>query len=153
MWNWFTCHVSARHEYGVWCEPGTVFLRCVHCGRRSSGWSVDARAMTPIQEPARPRIESPLDARQNTAAHAEMRARSRVQGLALSAAGGSPVKTPALSGPAGSAVEGPALSAVESGAVRRFDRRAARRTVRQKPATVAARILAFPSRTDERPAA
>ena len=29
IWNWFNCHVSGRHEYGV-------FLRCVHCGGRSS---------------------------------------------------------------------------------------------------------------------
>lgn len=43
MWNWFNCYLSGRHEYGVWCEPGTIFLRCVHCGRRSQGWAVDAR--------------------------------------------------------------------------------------------------------------
>jgi hypothetical protein len=42
MWNWFNCYLSGRHEYGVWCEPGTIFLRCVHCGRRSPGWSLDA---------------------------------------------------------------------------------------------------------------
>jgi hypothetical protein len=41
MWNWFNCYLSGRHEYGVWCEPGAIFLRCVHCGRRSSGWSID----------------------------------------------------------------------------------------------------------------
>jgi hypothetical protein len=42
MWNWFNCYLSGRHEYGVWCEPGAIFLRCVHCGRRSSGWSIDS---------------------------------------------------------------------------------------------------------------
>ena len=40
MWNWFNCYLSGRHEYGVWCEPGTIFLRCMHCGRRSPGWAV-----------------------------------------------------------------------------------------------------------------
>lgn len=43
MWNWFNCYLSGRHEYGVWCEPGAIFLRCVHCGRRSSGWEISAR--------------------------------------------------------------------------------------------------------------
>ena len=42
MWNWFNCYLFGRHEYGVWCEPGAIFLRCVHCGRRSSGWSIDS---------------------------------------------------------------------------------------------------------------
>ncbi len=40
MWNWFNCYLSGRHDYGVWCEPGAVFLRCVHCGKRSAGWSL-----------------------------------------------------------------------------------------------------------------
>ena len=44
MWNWFNCYLSGRHEFSMWCEPGTVFLRCMHCGRRSSGWSIDGRA-------------------------------------------------------------------------------------------------------------
>ncbi len=44
MLNWFNCFLSGRHEFGVWCEPGAIFLRCVHCGRRSSGWSLDATA-------------------------------------------------------------------------------------------------------------
>jgi hypothetical protein len=47
MWNWFRCYLSGRHEFGVWCEPGAIFLRCVHCGRRSSGWSVETRAEAP----------------------------------------------------------------------------------------------------------
>jgi hypothetical protein len=67
MWNWFKCYVSARHEYGVSCAPGTIFLRCVRCGRRSSGWSLaqsdakntrDARpvkSQTPSRPPERPR--------------------------------------------------------------------------------------------------
>ena len=51
MWNWFNCYLSGRHDFGVWCEPGAIFLRCVHCGRRSSGWSIDARAQTPPSMP------------------------------------------------------------------------------------------------------
>lgn len=43
MWHWFNCYLSGRHDYGVWCEPGAIFLRCVHCGRRSSGWAVAPR--------------------------------------------------------------------------------------------------------------
>ena len=40
MWNWFNCYLSGRHDYGVWCEPGTIYLRCLHCGKRSTGWAV-----------------------------------------------------------------------------------------------------------------
>jgi hypothetical protein len=47
MWNWLNCYLSGRHEYGVTCAPGTIFLRCVHCGRRSPGWAVDAKANQP----------------------------------------------------------------------------------------------------------
>ena len=47
MFNWFNCYLSGRHEFGVWCEPGSVFLRCVHCGKRSSGWALDAKRTPP----------------------------------------------------------------------------------------------------------
>jgi hypothetical protein len=47
MWNWFNCYLSGRHEFSMWCEPGTVFLRCMHCGRRSSGWAIDGRTEVP----------------------------------------------------------------------------------------------------------
>ena len=43
MWNLINCYLSGRHDYGMWCEPGTMFLRCVHCGKRSSGWAVEAK--------------------------------------------------------------------------------------------------------------
>lgn len=46
MWNWFNCYLSGRHDYGMWCEPGAIFLRCVHCGRRSSGWTIGAESTT-----------------------------------------------------------------------------------------------------------
>lgn len=43
MWNWFNCYLSGRHEFGVWCAPGTIFLRCVHCGKRSGGIAIEPR--------------------------------------------------------------------------------------------------------------
>jgi len=43
MWNWFNCYLSGRHDYSAWCEPGAIFLRCVHCGRRSTGWDINAK--------------------------------------------------------------------------------------------------------------
>jgi hypothetical protein len=43
MWNLFNCYLSGRHDYGMWCEPGAIFLRCVHCGKRSSGWAVEPK--------------------------------------------------------------------------------------------------------------
>jgi hypothetical protein len=51
MWNWFNCYLSGRHDFGIWCEPGAIFLRCVHCGRRSSGWSLNAAQGAPPAEP------------------------------------------------------------------------------------------------------
>jgi len=47
VWNWFNCYLSGRHDYSAWCEPGTIFLRCVHCGRRSPGWAIEAKATPP----------------------------------------------------------------------------------------------------------
>jgi hypothetical protein len=44
MWKWFNCYLSGRHDFGMWCEPGAIFLRCIHCGKRSSGWTVDPKA-------------------------------------------------------------------------------------------------------------
>ena len=46
MWNLVNCYLSGRHDFGMWCEPGTIFLRCVHCGKRSSGWSLEPKAQT-----------------------------------------------------------------------------------------------------------
>jgi hypothetical protein len=54
MWSWFNCYLSGRHEYGMWCEPGTIFLRCVHCGRRSPGWAVDQQRPQPAPAQAKP---------------------------------------------------------------------------------------------------
>jgi hypothetical protein len=48
MWNWFSCYLSGRHDYGMCCEPGAIFLRCLHCGRRSGGgWALAAKP--PVQ--------------------------------------------------------------------------------------------------------
>ena len=43
MWNWFNCYLSGRHEFGVWCAPGAIFVRCIHCGKRSSGISIEPK--------------------------------------------------------------------------------------------------------------
>ena len=51
MWNWFNCYLSGRHDYGMWCQPGTIYLRCVHCGRRSSGWDVNTKPIASTPAP------------------------------------------------------------------------------------------------------
>lgn len=59
MWSWFNCYLSGRHEYGMWCEPGTIFLRCVHCGRRSPGWAVNQQPTAAARldvKPAKPQL-------------------------------------------------------------------------------------------------
>jgi hypothetical protein len=52
MWNLFNCYLSGRHDYGMWCEPGTIFLRCVHCGKRSSGWNTQPKLSPMTPRPA-----------------------------------------------------------------------------------------------------
>ena len=39
MWSWIACYVNG-HDYSVYCESGSMFLRCLKCGRRSQGWLV-----------------------------------------------------------------------------------------------------------------
>jgi hypothetical protein len=41
MWNWLNCYLSGRHDFGVSCAPGAIFLRCIHCGKQSSGWALE----------------------------------------------------------------------------------------------------------------
>ena len=51
MWNLIGCYLSGRHEYGISCHDGAMFLQCAHCGRRSVGWSIDLKAqkkMAPV---------------------------------------------------------------------------------------------------------
>ena len=58
MWNWFNCYLSGRHEFGVWCEPGAIFLRCLHCGRRSSGWALEGKPISsPVKHPKANAVE------------------------------------------------------------------------------------------------
>jgi len=38
--NLFYCYLSGHHDFGVRCEPGEIYLRCIHCGRRSPGWAL-----------------------------------------------------------------------------------------------------------------
>ena len=49
MWNLFNCYLSGRHDYGMWCEPGAIFLRCMHCGKRSSGWALAPKPAVAVQ--------------------------------------------------------------------------------------------------------
>jgi hypothetical protein len=52
MWDLFNCYLSGRHNYGMWCEPGNIFLRCLHCGKRSSGWSIEPKMQAPLPRQA-----------------------------------------------------------------------------------------------------
>jgi len=38
------CYLSGRHQYGISCGSGAIYLECTHCGKRSSGWSIDLKA-------------------------------------------------------------------------------------------------------------
>ena len=49
MWNLFNCYLSGRHDYGMWCEPGAIFLRCMHCGKRSSGWALAPKPVLAVE--------------------------------------------------------------------------------------------------------
>jgi hypothetical protein len=57
MWNWFNCRVSGRHDFAMSSESGAVFLCCAHCGRRSSGWSLETKARKPVADAARAKSE------------------------------------------------------------------------------------------------
>jgi hypothetical protein len=41
MWYWIACLVTG-HDYSVSCNDGSMFLKCLVCGRRSHGWTVAA---------------------------------------------------------------------------------------------------------------
>jgi hypothetical protein len=53
MWNWLNCYLSGRHDFGVTCSSGSIFLRCIHCGKRSNGWAVhnEQPALIPVTAP------------------------------------------------------------------------------------------------------
>ena len=48
MWNWISCYVTG-HDYSVSCKGGSIFLRCLICGRRSQGWVVCGQGRTPTR--------------------------------------------------------------------------------------------------------
>ena len=61
MWNWLNCYLSGRHDFGITCASGSIFLRCIHCGKRSNGWAVhneaahsEHGALTTVAPAARP---------------------------------------------------------------------------------------------------
>lgn len=52
MWNWLNCYLSGRHDFGVTCCSGSIFLRCIHCGKRSNGWAVhNEPVLVPVTAP------------------------------------------------------------------------------------------------------
>ena len=54
MWNWLNCYLSGRHDFGITCCSGSIFLRCIHCGKRSNGWAVhDEQVLIAITAPVR----------------------------------------------------------------------------------------------------
>ena len=59
MWKWFGCYLSGRHDYGKWCESGAIFLRCIHCGKRSSGWVLDSKATVGVTDVHEHRAKAP----------------------------------------------------------------------------------------------
>jgi len=56
MWNLLSC-LSGRHAYGMWCDPGAIFLRCAHCGKRSSGWTMEPKL--PVTTPRAVVVRTP----------------------------------------------------------------------------------------------
>ncbi len=62
MFDLLNCYLSGRHDYGMWGEKGTIFLRCVHCGKRSSGWAIDPTPVKAVLKPTR-KVDSPRTAR------------------------------------------------------------------------------------------
>ena len=60
MWNWLNCYLSGRHDFGITCSSGSIFLRCIHCGTRSNGWAIHDEqqvALVPVTAPAsRPQV-------------------------------------------------------------------------------------------------
>ena len=55
--NLLYCYLSGQHDFGVHCEPGQIFLRCIHCGKRSAGWALKGtveHVATPVAANAKP---------------------------------------------------------------------------------------------------
>jgi hypothetical protein len=45
MWDWISCNLLGRHQQVVAADHGSIHLRCLRCGQRSSGWQLDERMM------------------------------------------------------------------------------------------------------------
>ena len=67
MWNWLNCYLSGRHDFGVTCCSGSIFLRCIHCGKRSNGWEVHEG-----RTPALVAVVAPSTRRRITGTHPPM---------------------------------------------------------------------------------
>ena len=59
MWNLIGCYLLGQHEYDVRSEPGTMFLKCAHCGRRSAGWVLDEKREAARARADRAHAEAP----------------------------------------------------------------------------------------------
>ena len=61
MRNPFKCRLFGHHDYEMRRAPGSVFLECRHCGRRSKGWNLDQRPVKHIDRRQRLFIADSLD--------------------------------------------------------------------------------------------
>jgi hypothetical protein len=43
------CYLSGRHQYGISCGSGAIYLVCAHCGKRSAGWSIDLKTQLGVK--------------------------------------------------------------------------------------------------------
>ena len=59
IWHLFNCYLSRRHDYGMWCAAGRVFLRCPHCGKRTIGWAVTEKAAAAAPKALTPAAVAP----------------------------------------------------------------------------------------------
>jgi hypothetical protein len=55
MWDWINCHLLGRHQHSVTCEHGSIHLRCLRCGYRSTGWQLDPPGLGLQAAPLPPR--------------------------------------------------------------------------------------------------
>jgi hypothetical protein len=46
------CYLSGRHQYGVSCREGAIYLECAHCGKRSPGWAIDMKSQQAVRAAA-----------------------------------------------------------------------------------------------------
>src|SRR5215831_13709394 len=67
MFNQVYCYLSGHHDFCVRCEPGEIYLRCIHCGKRSSGWALSKAAQAASKAGASAKREAKRPARSTTA--------------------------------------------------------------------------------------